>query len=27
VGNNPFQEPLPDTEIQRLMAIYRESEW
>ena len=27
VGNNPLQEPLPDTEIQRLMAIYRESEW
>jgi len=27
VGNNPLQEPLPETEIQRLMAVYQESEW
>ena len=27
LGNNPLQKPLPDTEIQRLMALYRESEW
>lgn len=27
LGNNPLQEPLPDTEIQRLMTLYQESEW
>ena len=27
VGNNPLQEPLPLSEIERLKQIYRETDW
>ena len=27
VGNNPLQEPLPETEIERLRRIYEENDW